>query len=80
MAKNSNGNKKDSNRNDSRQNGKAFSKKKVDTKGRSLTGRGKPTGRTIKGMKVCTYYCGCPTCKRNYDIDLTRNADGILIA
>lgn len=39
-------------RNDSRKNGKAFSKKKFDDKGRALTGRGKPSGRSIKGERV----------------------------
>lgn len=39
-------------RNDQRKNGKAFSKKKFDGKGRPLTGRGKPTGRTINGHSI----------------------------
>lgn len=39
-------------KNPDRKNGKAFSKKKLDDKGRPLTGRGKPTGRTIKGCSV----------------------------
>lgn len=63
-------------RNDGRKNGKKFNKKRfnLDAKGRPLTGRGKPTGRSIKGKKACAYYCDCSTCKRNDVIDLTRVA------
>lgn len=39
-------------RNGDRRNGKAWSKKKLDSKGRPMSGRGKPTGKTIKGKKV----------------------------
>lgn len=60
-------------RNDGRKNGKKFNKKRfnLDAKGRPLTGRGKPTGRSIKGMKVCAYYCGCSKCRSLYAIGLT---------
>ena len=53
MAK-GNGNKKDTKpRNDNRpNNGKAWKKKEFDGKGRALTGRGKPSGRSRKGMRV----------------------------
>jgi hypothetical protein len=39
-------------RNDNRKNGKAFSTKKFDNRGRALTGRGKPSGRSVKGNRV----------------------------
>lgn len=39
-------------RNLDRRNGKAWAKKKRDDKGRALTGRGKPTGRSVKGMRT----------------------------
>lgn len=54
-------------RNDSRKNGKAFSKKKYDNRGRALTGRGKPSGRSVKGNRVEKPY-------EIQGIDLTRIA------
>lgn len=39
-------------RNPIRKNGKAFKKKKFDHKGRALTGRGKPSGRSDRGERV----------------------------
>lgn len=39
--------------NDGRPNGKKFKKlRETDELGRPKTGRGKPTGRTVKGMKI----------------------------
>lgn len=39
-------------RNDGRKNGKAFTKKKLDDRGRPLTGRGKSSGNSIKGVSI----------------------------
>lgn len=53
MSKNPSKKKTAGTRNSDRSNGKAWSKKKpLDEKGRPLTGRGKPTGRSVKGMRV----------------------------
>lgn len=46
-------------RNPDRSNGKAFSRKRYDDKGRALTGRGKPSGRSVRGMKRPPCLCGC---------------------
>lgn len=56
-------------RNDGRKNGKKFNKKRfnLDSKGRPLTGRGKPSGRSVKGMRVPRPY-------EIQGIDLTRVA------
>lgn len=39
-------------KNPDRRNGKAFARKQFDDKGRALTGRGKPSGHSVKGMKL----------------------------
>lgn len=70
MAKKDGKKKNPGTRNADRKNGKAWSKKKLDARGRALTGRGKPTHRTIKGQKIHGWDCTCNTCKRV--IDLTR--------
>lgn len=67
MAKQQSKKKTPGTRNANRKNGKAFSKKKFDDKGRALTGRGKPTGRTAKGMKI---HCTCPNCQEKMRIDV----------
>lgn len=54
-------------RNADRPNGKAWKKRKFDDKGRALTGRGKPTGRTVKGVKrhfLCPQSCSCNATSR----------------
>lgn len=59
-------------RNPLRKNGKAFSMKKFDTKGRALTGRGKPSGRSSKGMRADDYEKELFQLFRSNTIDLTR--------
>lgn len=39
-------------KNPDRRNGKAWTKKRTDPLGRALTGRGKPSRHSVKGMKV----------------------------
>lgn len=39
-------------RNPDRRNGKRWTSKRYDDKGRALTGRGKPSGRSVRGMRV----------------------------
>lgn len=44
--------KTDGKRNPDRRNGKAFARKQFDDKGRALTGRGKPSGHSVKGSRI----------------------------